>query len=243
MLRRGAASALAIGIVTLTASCGGGGGTTPTPTAANHAPAFTSAASASVVENSDGVAYTATATDADGDPVAITISGGTDANAFDLTDGDLTFVSRPDFERPDDANGDNIYNVTLTASDGKGGKTSLAVSVEVTNDHEGVNLSKIADGFGTDAVIAARTDKSGLIVISQDGSVHQVDAATGTVSDIGNVFKAGETGRVLAVADFNRYGVAMLDIASRGVIVRSVPLLDSLNQYTIDAQMAAPSTM
>jgi hypothetical protein len=57
------------------------------------------------------------------------------------------------------------------------------------------------------------------------------------------VFKTGETGRVLAVAEFNGYGVTMLDIAGRGVIIRSIPLPDSPNKYSVEADLAAPSTL
>lgn len=240
-LQRHTASALVIGLASLCTSCGDGGGSSPTPTPTNHAPGFTSVGSVSVVENTTGPIYTAAASDADGDPVTITLTGGADAAAFTLTGGALAFVSTPDFDRPIDANADNIYELALTASDGKGGTTPLALSVTVTNNHEGVNLTRVASGFGSDAVIASRGGASGLIIVSQDGSVHQVDATSGVVSDAGNVFKTGETGRVLAVAYSNGYGVAMLDIAGRGVIVRSIP--PSPQQRAVDADLAAASTM
>jgi hypothetical protein len=245
VLRKHAAWALIIGLSSLSASCGGGGGSTPAPTPApvNHAPSFTSATSVAVAENTAGTVYTPVATDADGDPVTITITGGADAAAFTLSGGALAFSSAPDFDKPGDADADNVYQVTLGASDGKGGTASLALNVKVTNDHEGVNLTRVASGFGADAAMAPLGRGSGLIIVSQDGSVHQVDAASGSVSDVGNVFKPGETGRVLAVTHFNFYGVAMLDIAGRGVIVRTVPLPDSPLQYTKEATLASASTM
>jgi hypothetical protein len=69
-----AAAALAL------AGCGGGGGGGggPPPPPANRAPAFTSAGTASVPENSSGTIYTATANDADGDALTFSLSGGAD---------------------------------------------------------------------------------------------------------------------------------------------------------------------
>lgn len=243
MLRRQAVSALGTGFICLTAACSGGGGTSQPQAPVNGTPRFTSAASISVTENATGTTYTPAASDPDGDALVITIAGGADSAAFTLAGGVLAFVSSPNFDRPTDANLDNSYEVTLAASDGKGGTASLALIVKVANDHEGVNLARIASGFGADAVIAPRERKSGMLIVSQDGAVRLVDPSSGAVSDVANVFKAGEIGRVLAVADFNFYGVVMLDLDGRGVIVRSLPLPDSPLQYTVEATVAAASTM
>ena len=43
------------------------------------------------------------------------------------------FASAPDFEAPADANGDNIYEVTVQASDGAGGIDTQAITVTVAN--------------------------------------------------------------------------------------------------------------
>lgn len=131
-------------VVALTA-CGGGGGrgtgsggspspptppTPPTP-APNHLPVFTSAASVSVAENSAGVFLTVTATDADGDALAYALSGGVDRDDFSITStGALSFAASPDFERPADSDANNVYQVVVSASDGKG-STTQAVSVTV----------------------------------------------------------------------------------------------------------------
>ena len=44
----------------------------------------------------------------------------------------LSFVQPPDFEAPADANGDNVYEVTLSVSDGQAMST-LALRLTVTN--------------------------------------------------------------------------------------------------------------
>ena len=82
------------------------------------APSFTSPDSVSVAENQTA-AYTAVATDADGDTLIYGLSG-TDAVLFtiDPNTGVVSFLVPPDFEDPDDAGGNNVYHITVTASDG-----------------------------------------------------------------------------------------------------------------------------
>ena len=71
------------------------------------------------------------------DPENLTISwdvSGPDAGKFSITDaGALTFETQPDFESPGDANGDNVYEVTVVASDPGRNSDELEVRVKVTN--------------------------------------------------------------------------------------------------------------
>ena len=98
----------------------------------NDAPVFTTQAAHSVVENLSKT-VTLTARDDDGDPVAFAIAGGADADDFALTGAQLALRATPDYEAPADANGDNIYEVTVEATDGRGGRDTLAVTMTVTN--------------------------------------------------------------------------------------------------------------
>jgi len=125
----------------LTACDGGGstGGGTPTPTTTptptNSAPVFNSATAVSVAENTTTYFYTATSTDVDGNTVTYSINGGADAALFQIdATGHLSFRSAPDFEAPRDADRNNVYQVTIAASDGTTSAT-LALAVTVT-DHE-----------------------------------------------------------------------------------------------------------
>ena len=70
------------------------------PPPANNAPSFTSPEAVSVDENSADTGYTATADDADGDDLTFSVSGGADADRFqiDAGTGALSFVEAPDFE-------------------------------------------------------------------------------------------------------------------------------------------------
>ncbi|MEM6410886.1 MAG: hypothetical protein AAF683_05075 [Pseudomonadota bacterium] len=108
------------------------------PPAANTPPMVTSAATAETAENTSGTVYTATVMDADGDVVTFSISGGADAASFaiDAGTGALSFLAQPDFEMPGDADGDNVYMVIVSASDGNGGSNNQMVSITVTDVDE-----------------------------------------------------------------------------------------------------------
>ena len=120
-------------------SCGGGGGAMggsdyqPPAPPANNAPTITnSTTSYSVVENQTS-AFTITATDADGDALTFTI-GGSDASLFSVsTSGVVTFNTAPDFESPSDADGNNVYDLMASVSDGSL-NDSKDFTVTVTND-------------------------------------------------------------------------------------------------------------
>ena len=135
---------LSISMLALSA-CGGGGGSssapvamtppTMTPSAANTAPTFTSPNAESVSESVTGPAYSAAASDADGDSLTYSISGGADAIHFsvDASTGSVSFITRQDFENPSDSDFDNIYDITLSVSDGQGGTDSLALALTLTD--------------------------------------------------------------------------------------------------------------
>ena len=102
----------------------------------NAAPVFTSPAAVDVAENQTTV-YTAQATDADGDRLSYSLSG-TDAGLFtiDATTGAVSFIAPPDFEAPGDAGGDNVYDITVTASDGdNSAEQAVAITVTDVNDN------------------------------------------------------------------------------------------------------------
>lgn len=70
--------------------------------------------------------------DKDGDVLTYSVSGGVDTAHFiiDSLSGELSFVSPPVFISPEDDNRDNVYELEVLASDGRGG--DLLVSVKVT---------------------------------------------------------------------------------------------------------------
>ncbi|MDB5339104.1 MAG: hypothetical protein JWN70_4723, partial [Planctomycetaceae bacterium] len=134
-------------LVQVTASDGAGGTTVQnlavTVTGVNdNNPVFTSTATPSVAENTTAV-LTVIATDADlpAQTLTYSLTGGADQSKFAITAGGvLTFQAAPNFESPSDANGDNVYLVQVTASDGVGGATvqNLSVTVTAVNDNNPV---------------------------------------------------------------------------------------------------------
>ncbi|MBI5924824.1 MAG: DUF4347 domain-containing protein, partial [Aquabacterium sp.] len=107
-------------------------------TAANDAPVITSnggdaTASISVAETVAAVT-TVTSTDPEGTARTYSIVAGNDGAKFSIGAGTgvLTFVSAPDFETPTDSNADNVYVVTVQASDGSLTDTQT-ISVTVTD--------------------------------------------------------------------------------------------------------------
>ena len=141
--------------VTVTATDTNGSATvsdpfTVTVTPANDPPIITSDGSGpnaniSVAENTTLVT-TVTATDVDGDTLNYSITGGVDAAHFSIDNvtGELSFVAPPNYENSADQNGDNIYAVTIRASDGNGGFDNQSLSITVTDVNE-FPISAISD--------------------------------------------------------------------------------------------------
>ncbi|WP_198319143.1 BspA family leucine-rich repeat surface protein [Arenibacter algicola] len=89
-------------------------------------------------ENGTAIVTDVDANDGDGGTsdsgITYSLASGGDNDLFNLntSTGELTFVSPPDYETPIDANTDNSYNITVTATDGDG-STQLDIIIEVTN--------------------------------------------------------------------------------------------------------------
>ncbi|WP_051122715.1 beta strand repeat-containing protein [Euryhalocaulis caribicus] len=111
---------------------------TVTVTNADETPVITSGGSASAAENQTDAGYTAAAQPDAGDDVVFSISGGVDAALFsiDADTGELTFNAAPDFENPGDDDGDNAYEVEITATDNGGLTDAQAVTINVTDQNE-----------------------------------------------------------------------------------------------------------
>ena len=102
----------------------------------DNAPVFTSNAAVTIDENTTDVVTLVTTDDDADSTVSYSITGGADATSFAVNQasGALTFKDKPDFESPADANTDNIYNVTVTATDNDGfNKTTQDITVTIDN--------------------------------------------------------------------------------------------------------------
>ena len=138
-----------------------------TVTDVNEAPAVAGEATVTFNEDTgdiDTALATYTATDPDtGDPAPIWSVAGPDGGKFTAMGGELEFKAKPDHENSTDANGDNVYEVTVQASDGKlTGMMKVKVTVENENENGVVTLSKTQPRVGI-AVTASLTDPDGSI--------------------------------------------------------------------------------
>jgi hypothetical protein len=100
------------------------------------APTFTSSSSFSAAEN---IATTATAaTIRISESATVTISSGADAARFNISRSDtdtaiIKFNVSPDFEAPADVGGNNVYDITLTATDGANNAGTQSITITVTD--------------------------------------------------------------------------------------------------------------
>ena len=152
---------------------------TITVTDVNEAPDVTGAAAATYMEvagmfvvevggnpaESESLEYMADDPETDADSTW-TVSGA-DAGKFDISDeGVLTFkaTASPDFEKPGDADTDDVYEVTVVATDSAGNRGDKDVKVTVMNEEEDgvVMLSRTQPRVGV-PVTASLTDPDGSI--------------------------------------------------------------------------------
>ncbi len=189
------AAAMGLGALGGVSQIDGDGGTDPIETDTT-APEFTSSASASTAESSDAttVVYDADATDAG--TVSYALSG-TDSALFEIDSatGEVTFLTAPDFEAPGDADGDGVFEVTITASDGTN-SSSLDVAITLTdiNDEAPVFTSSdsveavaetATDTVYTATVTDADTDAPDItfsLAETGDSQYFDIDASTGEVT-------------------------------------------------------------
>ncbi len=168
-------------------ACGGsgGGGNAPQPTA-NRAPAFSSATSISVSENTTGSFYTIGVSDPDGDAVTLSVVSGKDESVFavDLNGRSIAFAQAPDFETPTDTNADNVYELTLQARDPAGLTAQLNLAVTVTNIAEQMALKRVGAGFSQPLFVTAMPGTSHLVVLEKGGRARLLDPANGTVGSV-----------------------------------------------------------
>ncbi len=158
---------------------------------------FTSPEGHTVAENNTAVTVvTATDPDTGNQSITYSITGGSDAAllAIDPTTGALSFLSSPNFEAPTDADANNIYNLTVSASDGTGTSVAQNVAVTVTavNDNLPVfaspatfnaveNSTAVGTIVATDADLPAQTPTYA-ITAGVDASLFSIDSSTGTLT-------------------------------------------------------------
>ena len=114
-----------------------------TVTNVNEAPVITTRSRTEFTqrENTASVLYTYRATDPDRNDVIRWSVEGADGGDFAIYGGVLTFRRLPDFEEPADANTDNLYQITVVASDLQGSRDTVEATITITEVNEGPKVS------------------------------------------------------------------------------------------------------
>ena len=154
----------------------------------NEAPVVMGDAEVSYEENGMDAVGTYTV-----EPAEATLSlGGDDASAFTLTDGVLSFNEAPDYETPGDADGDNVYMVTITGTmDEQMGEQAIAITVTNMDEMGSISFDSEEPRAGT-AIIASLMDYDGVT----EGSVTwqwSIESEPGTYEDIEGATDASYT--------------------------------------------------
>ncbi|WP_323966210.1 beta strand repeat-containing protein [Bradyrhizobium japonicum] len=201
---------------TLTLDDGHGGSATQsiivTLTGIDDAPVIHSATTASFAENGTGLAYHIAATDVDSPTLLYSLSGA-DAALFDVSIiGDVTFKSAPDFEAPQDANHDNVYDITVEVSDGTEMTTkNVAITVTDVNDTGGGDVLTVTGSTGFTSIDRAT------INVSVTGNLHETGSAgvisNSTINDLGSLT---ETQAMLALVNDTIIGGSLGAIVAHG---------------------------
>ncbi|MFZ4063794.1 MAG: hypothetical protein ACOYK0_02340 [Candidatus Nanopelagicaceae bacterium] len=138
-------------------------------------PTITSSATFSAAENQTAIG-TATANEA----VTWSILSGVDSATVNLVSGTgvLTFKSAPNFEAPTDTGANNVYNLTIRATDTAGNTTNQAIAITVTDVIETSSFSifRLAGSvttatYRTAIVITAEVNVSAKVTFKVNGVV------------------------------------------------------------------------
>ena len=157
-----------------------------------------------VAENTSGVLNTYTALDPEGVTDFAWSVSGTDASAFTISetpgpDGQLSFAQPPDFETPLDNGRDNVYNVTVEASDStRTGRR--AVVVRVTNLEETPAFPSASTTRSVDEDIAVGEDV-GPPVAASDGDRDTLSYSLATTSSLFEIDSSSGQLRTTAALD------------------------------------------
>jgi hypothetical protein len=150
-------------------------------TVADTTPPTFASSSFSAAEN---IATSATAaTIRVSESATVTISSGVDAARFNISRSDtdtaiIKFNVSPDYEAPIDSGGDNIYNLTLTATDAAANAGIQAITITVTNvvDTSAFSLFQLSGGatvatYRTAISITATVTVASKISFNSNGKV------------------------------------------------------------------------
>ncbi len=143
-------------------------------------------------ENGTASLYTYRATDPELADITWSLSGADDGDFAIGENGTLSFASPPDFENPTDTSSDNVYNVTVVASDDRGNRDTLDIIVTVTDVNEGPAITgqashTVSENFDDVLATYTATDPEDPSAIITRWSLSGSDAGDFTITDSGEL--------------------------------------------------------
>ena len=167
----------------------------------NKAPVITNnngaAADYLFVKENQTAVTTIQANDADKDPITYSLTKDNDGNLFQINTntGQLGFINAPDFEKPLDQNKDNIYMVTVIASDGKA-QTSQLLFVTITDVSEnGAPVITSNEGAATVTLNVPENQTAVTTITAKDPNNDVLKYSITGGTDVG-LFQIGSTGNL-----------------------------------------------
>ena len=198
----------------------------------NEPPDVTGRTAITFVETATGPVETFKANDPEESDTDIDWAvSGTDADDFTIENGALSFSSGPDHENPTDSDPDNVYDITVKATDDEGLYDELEVTVIVTD----VNQVPVFPGATTTRDVSENTAPNQNVGSPVRATDPENDILTYSLSgtDERNFDIATSTGQILTKSDLDYEG-------ARNTYSVIVSVTDSKNEQgnddsTIDA--------
>lgn len=156
------------------------------------APSISSPTPGQVIDYEENGVGAVAAISASGTPTPTLSLTGTDAALFDISGTDLVWLSSPDYDDPQDSDGDNVYDVTVVADNGEG-SFEVSFAVRVTNVVDVAptitfpTATPVQVPSGRAVAFNARssddaTTRTWSITAGADAALFSIDANTGRVS-------------------------------------------------------------
>ncbi|GAB2199289.1 hypothetical protein [Sessilibacter sp. MAH4] len=211
---------------------------------------FQSATNTTVQENASfSLPITVAADGVASNDLTLAITGGADAQLFTVSNtGNSLIASQSfDFENPQDDNGDNIYELQVTATSSTGTATTALFTVEVGN------VVEISFQSTTDVSVEENTPFSLPITAATDGVASNnltlaisggADAQLFTISDIGDSLVASQTFDFEAPMDGdadNVYEVEVSATNSSGATTSELFQVSVTNQFILSHELVFPT--
>jgi len=167
-----------------------------------NAPTITSGDSTDFEENSGGIAYQATASHPGGTTSFLWSLGGVDAARFTIDSvGAVRFKASPNFEAPLDAGANNVYDITVTATDESISSDPKAVTISVTNANDKPTGSLLISGTpivgNTLTASNSLADGDGLGPIAYQWNANGIPIAGATASTL--LLTVAQLGKAISV--------------------------------------------